>query len=435
MERSDCGVKSVRCLGLKLKTLLHAITTAIRLVALIALNKMLLEQLAHSQKIYCAIMPKTKLRAQSTSGNYETRLAVAQSLNRGDRVRHRVTGKLGVFQEINLGYALPEVWVQFDSDSEIVVPTSCNPLDLELINSDPNQSDEIPSGFELCDPEAILVPAVEVLEELTEAEVALRYRLELKVERAFSEAGAALNELRDKRLYRSTHRTFEKYCRDRFGFTYRHVNYLIAASQVVRNLQMGTNGSQTENVGIGTNQRNILPTSERQVRDLFGFEPDDQKEIWQLSVDDAGGKVPSSRIVKRNVERFRETKSRPISFEPLAYSEEDVVKICRGDSKLQRHLGYWGVIQHVGSFNCIVRISLKSEDVRCKANEMRKIEPEKAKLLREVSERIAALVRCKLDPAVWAILQTINQQEDITQVQLDLLTWAEQRYRVQLYDN
>jgi hypothetical protein len=38
-------------------------------------------------------------------------------------------------------------------------------LDLELIESEPNQSDEISSVFELCDPEAILVPAVQVLEE------------------------------------------------------------------------------------------------------------------------------------------------------------------------------------------------------------------------------------------------------------------------------
>ena len=39
-----------------------------------------------------------------------------------------------------------------------------------------------------------------------------------EVERAFYEAGKSLKELRDKRLYRSTHRTFEEYCRERFGY-------------------------------------------------------------------------------------------------------------------------------------------------------------------------------------------------------------------------
>jgi hypothetical protein len=70
------------------------------------------------------------------------------------------------------------------------------------------------------------VSAVEV-PELTEQEQGDRLHLERKVEKAFYEAGKALSELRDRRLYRSTHRTFEEYCRDRFGYTHRHVNYLI----------------------------------------------------------------------------------------------------------------------------------------------------------------------------------------------------------------
>ena len=72
------------------------------------------------------------------------------------------------------------------------------------------------------------VAAVEVVEELTEEEVADRHRLELKVERAFYEAGAALRQLRSRKLYRSTHRTFEEYCRDRFGFSRQNANYFIA---------------------------------------------------------------------------------------------------------------------------------------------------------------------------------------------------------------
>ena len=59
------------------------------------------------------------------------------------------------------------------------------------------------------------VAAAEVVEELTEEELFDRHRLELKVERAFREAGLALAQLRNRRLYRSTHSTFEAYCRDR----------------------------------------------------------------------------------------------------------------------------------------------------------------------------------------------------------------------------
>ncbi len=59
---------------------------------------------------------------------------------------------------------------------------------------------------------------VEVVEELSPSESADRQRLELKVERAFYEAGSGLRELRDRNLYRNTHKTWEEYCLDRFGF-------------------------------------------------------------------------------------------------------------------------------------------------------------------------------------------------------------------------
>ncbi|MHC5771865.1 MAG: hypothetical protein ACYTXI_41370 [Nostoc sp.] len=39
--------------------------------------------------------------------------------------------------------------------------------------------------------------------------------MERQVEMAFWEAGQALMELKDRRLLRSTHRTFEEYCRIR----------------------------------------------------------------------------------------------------------------------------------------------------------------------------------------------------------------------------
>ncbi len=90
------------------------------------------------------------------------------------------------------------------------------------------------------------VPAVEV-PELTPEEQSDRLHLERKVERAFFEAGKALAELRDRRLYRSTHRTFEEYCKDRFGFERRHPYRLIEAAVVVDNLmQMCSIGTQIE---------------------------------------------------------------------------------------------------------------------------------------------------------------------------------------------
>jgi hypothetical protein len=46
----------------------------------------------------------------------------------------------------------------------------------------------------------------------------------------FSEVGHALMEIRDSRLYRVTHKTFEDYCRERWDMGRAYANRLIAAS-------------------------------------------------------------------------------------------------------------------------------------------------------------------------------------------------------------
>ena len=123
-----------------------------------------------------------------------------------------------------------------------------------------------------------------------------RLRLERQVERAFYIAGSALRELRDRRLYRSTHKTFKEYCQDRFGFTRSHPYRLIDAASVIDNLsQMSPigrqNNSESENGG------DILPTSERQCRPLTKLEPQQQREVWRKAVENAQGRVPSGKVV------------------------------------------------------------------------------------------------------------------------------------------
>ncbi len=84
------------------------------------------------------------------------------------------------------------------------------------------------------------------LGELSDDEQSDRLHLERKVERAFYLAGRSLAEIRNRRLYRNTHQTFEQYCRERFGFSRNAASYKIAAAQVVDNLltngEMSTNG-------------------------------------------------------------------------------------------------------------------------------------------------------------------------------------------------
>lgn len=48
----------------------------------------------------------------------------------------------------------------------------------------------------------------------------------------FVEVGAALMEIRDSRLYRSTHGDFDTYCQDRWGFSRRRAGQMIEAAEV-----------------------------------------------------------------------------------------------------------------------------------------------------------------------------------------------------------
>ena len=117
-----------------------------------------------------------------------------------------------------------------------------------------------------------------------------KLKLEREVERAFYRAGCALRELRDRRLYRSTHKTFKEYCQDRFGFTRRRSDYLIGAAEVVDNLS-GETEPKREPLVL------ILPTSERQCRPLTKLKPEQQREIWREAVESSKGKVPSGKVV------------------------------------------------------------------------------------------------------------------------------------------
>ncbi|MGM3309718.1 hypothetical protein ACSQ6I_27670 [Anabaena sp. WFMT] len=213
-----------------------------------------------------------------------------------------------------------------------------------------------------------------VSSELTTDEWRDRIFLERQVEKAFYAAAKALKELRDRRLYRSTHTTFENYCRSRFGFTHRHVNYLIAGSSVVDNLmgtngsqikildEMGTNGSQIEipdemgTIGsqikipneMGTIGSQILPTSERQVRPLVPLDPEQQRLVWQQAVEQGGGKIPSGRQVQDIVDKIRERTKVPLPY----HVGEVCILLPKDNPELKGKSGCWGVITHVGDYSC-----------------------------------------------------------------------------------
>lgn len=126
----------------------------------------------------------------------------------------------------------------------------------------------------------------------------------------FVEVGTALLQIRDQRLYRATHKRFEDYCQERWGWSRIHVHRQIAAAQVAGNL-----------LPIGNTP---LPTAESQTRPLAQLPEDEQAEAWQRAVETA----PNGRVTASHVQ--------DVVDEMLAMSDGEPDAPAWTDSELER---------------------------------------------------------------------------------------------------
>ncbi|MEH1854920.1 MAG: hypothetical protein V7L11_25355 [Nostoc sp.] len=145
----------------------------------------------------------------------------------------------------------------------------------------------------------------------------------------------------DRKLYRSTHKTFEEYCRDRFGHNRRQSYLLMDAAVIFDNLEQKCDRND-----------HILPTNEWQIRPLSKLDPDIQPEAWEQAVESANGKVPSHRIVKDAVQRIMER-----TQVPNTYQLGEVCQIlAKNNSELRGKAGCWGIVNQVNDFSCTVKL-------------------------------------------------------------------------------
>ncbi|WP_392530061.1 hypothetical protein [Nostoc sp. C117] len=249
----------------------------------------------------------------------------------------------------------------------------------------------------------ITVTSVEI-PELTEEEQRDRLHLERRVERAFFEAGKALTELRDRRLYRSTHKTFEEYCRDRFAHSRQQSNYLIAAAGVYENLTtIGCQNVADEN--LTTNGSQILPTGERQVRPMTKLQPQEQQEVWLRAVELAGGKIPTGRIVKDVVQRIMER-----TQVPNTYQLGEVCQILAKDNpELRGKGGCWGIVSQVNDFSCSVRMWDGEYTVGLQHLKSYEYLPAEREQVREICDRINRVYSGGLEESVQKFLEMLGK--------------------------
>ena len=141
---------------------------------------------------------------------------------------------------------------------------------------------------------------------LTKKEEARRKELETKifttVRQFYVDLGATLNEILEKRLYKSTHHTFAEYSSEILDMAKRTAYQYIQAYEVVQNLSAIADKNDSENVrNCAQNAMQLaeitIPANEGQARALAGLTPDEQREAWVKAVGCApNGKVTAAHV-------------------------------------------------------------------------------------------------------------------------------------------
>lgn len=98
--------------------------------------------------------------------------------------------------------------------------------------------------------------------------------------KTFVEVGHALAAIKESRLYRAEHETFEAYCTARWSISARHANRSIEAAAVVES--MGPIG--------------LAPENEAQARELAKVPEPERADVWREAVERTEGKPTAAAV-------------------------------------------------------------------------------------------------------------------------------------------
>jgi hypothetical protein len=126
--------------------------------------------------------------------------------------------------------------------------------------------------------------------------------LEQQIESNVAMVGRALFEIRESRLYRITHSTFEEYCKERFAMGKNYIDKQIRAAEVISNL--------------GTIVP--IPKNEFQARPLAKLPADQQPAAWEKAQEKAKeeGKPVAARHVEEAVSEIMPPKEKAAPSPP-----------------------------------------------------------------------------------------------------------------------
>lgn len=155
----------------------------------------------------------------------------------------------------------------------------------------------------------------EVTEALTYMEKEELREFERQIEsglKTFRKVGTALLAIRDGRMYRAGFKTFEDYCRDRWGFNASRARQLIGAAEIA---------GRIESVTI------VTPATESQARPLAVLPPEQQPEAWKAATDKAAteGRKVTAKDVQEQVKKIT-TKAEIVDVDVLPPEQKEVHK-------------------------------------------------------------------------------------------------------------
>ena len=141
----------------------------------------------------------------------------------------------------------------------------------------------------------------------------------------FVQVGNALYTIRESRLYRDTHATFEDYTSERFHMGKSGAYRLINAAEVYHQLEAVS--------PIGDTGEHLLPANEAQARPLSSLPKEQRVEAWEQAKERAGGQ-PTAAVVQEVVDEMLPPKAIkepdvPAALAPLFEIAEDAGKQSR----------------------------------------------------------------------------------------------------------
>lgn len=140
----------------------------------------------------------------------------------------------------------------------------------------------------------------------------------------FFSVGQALWDIRDAKLYRGSHDTFDVYCEERWDFSRQRAHQLIAAAEVSADLSTIVD---------------ICPERESHVRPLLAVPAEHRAEVWQRAVDtapkdDAGRPKITARHVSETVADWQDEQQKaeqqtvkPVEESPVIDVESRPVEV------------------------------------------------------------------------------------------------------------